>query len=231
MEAAEDKFDLKKMLELSKTVSESVGSIDLDLLCEYWETFVLMLKTMGKLVEVGFSDIVTKCKIIKDNTAMWTEKGEEIKSVEQLFEVEISYNLGQANGSNNKSLGFDKKSEFYKHIGSCRSVERLLRFILLLQRIIENLYKDKEESLSSAVRKAYNDELSRYHSFFLRNTVKGIFYLLPSRAKFLKSITDDWTQCTEDEIEGHMKTMIDTSEVITSYLIKFMKDLDHFELP
>eukprot|EP00344_Euplotes_crassus_P007010 CAMPEP_0197015250 /NCGR_PEP_ID=MMETSP1380-20130617/73476_1 /TAXON_ID=5936 /ORGANISM="Euplotes crassus, Strain CT5" /LENGTH=186 /DNA_ID=CAMNT_0042441019 /DNA_START=130 /DNA_END=690 /DNA_ORIENTATION=- len=186
---------------------------------------------MGKLVEVGFSDIITKCKIIKENREKWIEKGEEIKSVEQLFEVEISYGLGQANGSNNKSLGFDKKSEFYKHIGSCRSIERLLRFILLLQRIIENLHANKEESLSSAVRKAYDQELSRYHSFFLRNTVKGIFYLLPKRETFLKSITDDFTQCKEDEIEGHMKTMIDTSEVVTSYLIDFMKEQDHFELP
>lgn len=190
-----------------------------------------MLKTMGKLVEVGFSDIVTKCKIIKENREKWAEKGEEIKSIEQLFEVEISYGLGMANGSNNKSLGFDKKSEFYKHIGSCRSFERLLRFILLLQRIIENLYNDDEESLSSAVRKAYDLELSRYHSFFLRNTVKGIFYLLPSRENFLKSITDDYTQCKEDEIKGHMKTMIDNSEVLTTYLVKFMKENDHFEIP
>mmetsp|Transcript_5580 Transcript_5580/g.5307 ORF Transcript_5580/g.5307 Transcript_5580/m.5307 type:complete len:191 (-) Transcript_5580:25-597(-) len=190
-----------------------------------------MLKKFGKLAELGFSDIITKCKIIKENREKWIEKGEEVKTVEQIFEVEISNGLGKATGSNNNKLGFDKNSEFYKHIGSCRSIERLLRFMLLMQRIIENLYNDKEEKVSTAVRKAYDQELSRYHSFFVRNTVKGIFYMLPNRDKFLRSIADDYTQFPEDEMEGHMKTLIDTSEVITSYIINFMKEHDHFELP
>ena len=69
--------------------------------------------------------------------------GEIVENLEQLFDVEIEYGLGKSNGSNNKSLGFNKKSEFYSHIGSCRTTERILRFLFFLQRIIENFVNDK----------------------------------------------------------------------------------------
>ena len=90
---------------------------------------------------------------------------------------------------------------------------------------------DEKESLSGAIRKAYNKELARYHSFLLRNTVKAILFLIPSREKFFKAITYDFTDCTEEEIAEHMKTLIENSQVTTAYLLEFMKEREHFELP
>ena len=144
----EEKFDLHKMLEMSYTIAEmpEKAKIDIDLLCEYLYSYVLMLKTMGRLVELGFSDIITKSNIIKENREKFIEKGETIDCLEDLLEIEINNGLGQTNGSNNKKLGLGKNSEYYTHIGSCRSAERILRFLLLLQRIIENMLANKDES-------------------------------------------------------------------------------------
>lgn len=192
--------------------------------------YVQMLKTFGKLVEIGFSDIDVKCNILKENQAKLTEKGETVETLEQLLDTEIKLGLGNVNGSNNKKKGFDKKSEWYTHIGSCRSAERLLRFMLFLLRIIENMDSNREESFSVCVRNAYDKELSRYHSFFLRNTVKGILYLLPSRETFMANITSDWKDCTEEELYEMIKELIVNLEKTTEYLTKFLKDRDHFEL-
>ena len=128
-------------------------------------------------------------------------------------------------------LGFGKDSEHYLHIGSCRSAERLLRFLLFLQRIIENMKNNPEDSFSACWRSAYNKELANYHGFFLRNTVKGIFYLVPSRESFLKGITNDYADCPEEEIVPNMVKMIDNSEIVTSHLKNYLKERDHFELP
>ena len=207
-----------------------LGELDIDQFNIYMHKYVQMLKTFGKLIEIGFSDIDVKCQILKENQAKLAEKGEKVETLEQLLETEIKLGLGNVNGSNNKKKGFDKKSEYYTHIGSCRSAERLLRFMLLLLRIIQNMESNREESFSVCVRNAYDKELSRYHSFFLRNTVKGIFYLLPSRESFLINITNDWKDCNEEELYEMIKELIGNLEQATDYLTKFLKDRDHFEL-
>lgn len=206
------------------------GQLDIDLFCEYLNQYVMMMKTFGKIVEIGFSDIITKCEIIKGNRDQLIAKGEEINSLESLLETEINMGLGKVTGSNNSKLGFDKQSQFYTYVGSCRSTERMLRFLLMLQRIIENMYNNREESFTVCVRNAYDKELSRYHGFILRNTVKGIFYILPSRETFLSGITKEWTIMNEETLYDRMKEMIDYGDVVTAYLLKFFKDRDHFEL-
>ena len=150
MEPAADRFDLKKMIEMSYTVADMPTNelIDIDVFVEYLRSYVLMLKTMGKLIEIGFADIVTKSKIIKENREKFNGKGENIESLEQLLELEIKLGLGKATGSNAK-LGFGKSHEYHTHIGSCRSAERLLRFLFMLQRVIENLYHNKEDNLGT----------------------------------------------------------------------------------
>ena len=138
--------------------------------------------------------------------------------------------LGKTNGSNNKSKGFDKKSQWYTHIGSCRSTERMLRFLLMLQSIIENMYNDREVSFTECVRNAYNQELSPYHGFILRNTIKGIFYILPSRETFLSNITKEWTIMQEEELYERMKLLINHGDTVTDHLLTFLKEREHFEL-
>ena len=65
----------------------------------------------------------------------------------------------------------------------------------------------------------------------MRNTCKGIFYLLPSREKFIKSISNDYADCPEEEIPDRMVTLIENSDKITAYLQNFLKDRDHLNLP
>ena len=87
-----------------------------------------------------------------------------------------------------------------------------------------------KESLSGVIRKAYNQELAKYHKFLLRSGVKAILFMVPSRETFLRAISYDFTDCTEEEINEHLKTLIESSEITTSYLRKFMIERHHFEL-
>ena len=130
-----------------------------------------------------------------------------------------------------KSEALINKSQFYKHIGSWRTTERVLRFLLLLQRIVENMYNNEQQSFGVCWRAAYDRELARYHNFFLRKTVKGILYLVPSRETFLKAITNDFVDWTREEIPRKMEILIENSNILTKYFKNFMKQRGLLELP
>ena len=102
MEGEKDRFELKDMIELSQLVADSIGGIDIDILCEYLHWYVLMLKTMGKLIEIGFNEINSKWNLLKTNRDKFNAKGENIQTLEELLELEINLGLGKVNGSNNK---------------------------------------------------------------------------------------------------------------------------------
>ena len=91
------------------------------------------------------------------------------------------------------------------------------------------MHKDREESLGSCVKNAYNKELSRFHGFIIRSAVKGIVYILPYRETFLDSVMGD--EKTDDENAYElMNELISNSKVLTDYLVKFLKDKGLFEL-
>ena len=226
----DEQFDLNKMIEMSKTVAESIGCLDINLLCEYLDQYVLMLKTLGKLVEIGFSDVSTKAKILRENKEKLEAKGEDVSTIEKLMEKEVELGLGKVNGSNNGKHKIPKSSEWYKHTGSCRTTERVLRFLLFVEGIMLNMYNKRDESLAICIKNAYDKELAAHHNFFLRGAVKGIVYLLPDRDSFLNSLTKNTGPLSEEAKYSLMNDVIINSQTLTSYLKEFMGERDLLNL-
>lgn len=217
MEAQDEHFDLAEMIEMAKKVSEQVDHLEVEMLTEYLQHYVRMLKTLGKLVEIGFSDINSKAKILKDNKQKFTQKGEKVDTIQELVETEVNLGLGKVNGSNNYYQGIPESSEFYKHVGSARTVERVLRFLMFVERIMENLYNNREESLTICIKNAYDKELGPHHGFLLRGAVKGIVYLLPDRDTFLNGLVNEEKMGKVDEERKYalMKEQLENSEKLT----------------
>ena len=224
MEAAEEVFDLDRMIEMAKTVSESTGALEIDLLCQYLRQYVLMLKTLGKLVEIGFSDVAQKSTILQENKKKFEEKGAEIGTIEKLVEYEIELGLKNVNGNNNSKKGIKKGDEFYTHTGSCRTTERVLRFLAFVERIMENMHKDRKASLTTCVKGAYEDCLAAHHGFLLRNTIKGILYLLPNRDTFLNGVTESAGPMDDEKKYSLMNELIENSQKLTTYIREFLKE-------
>jgi hypothetical protein len=190
-----------------------------------------MLKTLGKLVEIGFSDVSTKAKILRENKAKLEAKGEDVSTIEKLLEKEVDLGLSKVNGSNNGKFKFPKTSEWHKHTGSCRTTERILRFLLFVETIMLNMYKNREESLTICIKNAYDKELAAHHNFFLRGAVKGIVYLLPDRDSFLNGLTKNSGPLSEETKYSLMNDVIQNSQILTSYLKEFMGERDLLNLP
>ena len=124
MEATEEQFDLMEMIEMSKTISQEADHLPVDKLITYLQHYVQLLKTLGKLVEIGksyyfnllniigFSDINAKSRILSQNQHKFEQKGEDVKTIQQLVDLEVNMGLGKVNGTNNSYQGIPKKSEF-----------------------------------------------------------------------------------------------------------------------
>ena len=191
---------------MAKQVADASGSIPVELFTGYLDQYVMLLKTMGKLVEIGFSDVSSKAEILRNNKKLMDDAGTPVNTIEELMEKEKFLGLGNVNGKNNSKKGFDKKSKYYKHIGSWRTMERMLRFLKFLKWILENLYNNREDSLRACIQDGYSKELGPYHNFFLRGIVKGILYLAPDRETFVNGITENIGHI--DEEERYVKVLI-----------------------
>ena len=97
---------------MAKQVAELSGAIPVDLFTNYLDQYVNLLKTMGKLVEIGFSDVSSKAEILRNNKKLMDDAGTPVNTVEELIEKEKFIGLGQVNGNNNSKKGFDKKSKY-----------------------------------------------------------------------------------------------------------------------
>jgi hypothetical protein len=226
MEAKEDIFKLEDLIQMSGEITDSIGAIDIDFLYKYLQKYVLMLKTMGKIVEIGFADVQSKSQILLDNKQKMIEEGLEVTTVEQLIDKEIEMGLKNVNGNNNSKHGIKKGDKYYTHIGGCRTTERVLRFLNFVVYIMENLYNNREDSLSKCVKGAYDKELAACHSFFLRNTIKGILFLLPSRDSFFTGVTKNSEEMTEEQKYDLIKHLIGDSLKLTNYINSFLKERD-----
>ena len=219
----EDRFSYARLVEMSQQMHDSIGKIDVELFEEYMELYVKLLKLMGKLVEIGFSDIIAKTKILKDNKKYFEEKGTPVGSCEELVETEILLGLEQLNGSNNKKKGFKKDSEWFKWVGSSRTLLRLNRFLLFVQNIVTGLVLDKEKSFKDIVKEAYSTELAPYHSFMIKTAVKGILYMMPNRESFLtSSIGED--DLTHEQVYEMMDIAMQNVDKVTKYLSGFYEE-------
>ena len=224
------KFSPIEMVEVSKNISEMIGNIDIESFAKHMQILVNMLKLMGRLVEIGFSDIISKVDILFRNQKLLAEKGVVLNTLEECVKTEIELGIEQLNGSNNKKLGFKKGSEYEKYIGCSRTILRLYRFLLFVQRICEYLAKDRSDKFSSVISKAYSEVLAKHHSFLIRNASKGIMYLVPSRESFFKSIIGD-EEIDEEQLYEIIDQWILYSKIITDYLWEFYNERGLLELP
>ena len=86
---------------MAKQVSESVGNITIELFTSYLEQYVLLLKSMGKIVELGFADLSAKINILRNNKKKLDDAGIPTSTIEELIEQETLLGLSNLNGSNN----------------------------------------------------------------------------------------------------------------------------------
>lgn len=98
---SEAQFDLFKMISMAKEVAETTGRIRIDLFTSYLEQYVLLLKSMGKIVEIGFADLTAKISILRGNQESMEAAGIPVTTIEEIIEQEVRMGLSQLNGSNN----------------------------------------------------------------------------------------------------------------------------------
>ena len=96
-----DQFDLFKMIDMAKQISEWTGHISIELFTNYLEQYVLLLKSMGKIVEIGFADLTAKISILRNNKIKLENAGIPISTLEEIIEQEMKLGLSQLNGNNN----------------------------------------------------------------------------------------------------------------------------------
>ena len=95
---------------------------------------------------------------------------------------------------------------------------------MFLQKILENLYNHRKESLRICIKNAYDKEIGPHHSFLMRGAVKGVLYLLPDRDSFIKGLTDGAGIKDENMKYVLMEEQLQYWSIVTTYLKNFLKE-------
>ena len=82
-------------------------------------------------------------------------------------------------------------------------------------------------NLSSIGIKSYNDSIAPYHSFFLRNAIRLIFYTVPSKKHFVE---DTFGNVDTETFNGIIEPVIEKLTPLVEYLWKYYKDHSMIDL-
>ena len=79
----------------------------------------------------------------------------------------------------------------------------LLRALRLLQRTLEELLREPEQSLHRCIQRGYELTLKPHHNFLTRNVIQAAIRAAPSRAVFLQKLSPDDSElkATESKIQ------------------------------
>ena len=152
---------------------------------------IALMKQLGTVLSIAFSDVETKTNLIDENYQYWCEclAEDEIK-LSDLITEEKDSNVWECNGSNNDNINAIKNAKHewkrtYK--SSSRTITRISWFINFLNEFFYLLHST-DMSSADLSKQAYNNHLADNHNFVVRAGANLALNIVPTREAIAEAI-------------------------------------------
>ncbi|KAK2911874.1 hypothetical protein Q8A67_004007 [Cirrhinus molitorella] len=175
-----------------------------------WDELIKFLEALGPMVGIISQEIESKTSIIRD-LAQKAEKEAEKKMKEMTSHdrssnySKMNYELSFGYTSVRSMIKWELENglvDFHEHSNSgCRTLLRLHRALLWLQKFLEELGKDAAEgehlrSPSDLCKETYRRTLAQHHTWWVRKAAELAFIAMPERPYFYQLV------CVETQAEA-----------------------------
>ncbi len=195
------------------------------------EELTRLFDQFGGVVAKGTADIKSKNQILRTNHSLFPDAEANLDSLWHFanFELENSYHL--LNSRNNAKLGHEKGSHLSDYASVARSTYRLMWFVVFITILFDHFSNEPERSMSSCLKKAYDEVLGPHHSFFIRAAVKTALLMSPSRATVTGHVWGKECEIPEEERMERIQNLVQKSKEMMKPWWDWYKEHDLMEIP
>lgn len=191
-----------------------------------WE-ITKAFRALSVCLSVGFSDITSKVQVWRD---LIKNIYKEENTIQEIVEKEISLNIHELNGENNRDKGHKKKTTYYEYVSGTRTLLRLTWFLDFFSTIIQNSFDMPDKSFCDCIRAAYEKALAPHHPWIVRKASAIGISLAPSkREKAMLHFLGK--EAWDDEIKGKLARWKKITYKIWEYLNNYYQAKKLLELP
>ena len=230
--------------------------VEYEIYVDVYHEWLKLMVHLGSTISMAFTDLITKANCMASNRLLCSENLGFIQKTDSQFvyiydfiKFEQSIGIHRINGANhteelketfknykNTPIKKDMESLFKDYQSTARTMQRGAWFFDFVEYILKEFCEHKELSLSQVIRNSYNDNLCKYHNWFIRQGANWAVGLANSREVFNKEITQ--LQCevlgrkySQDEFYNDLKEMKPYITIVTKHIWDWFKRNELQNLP